>query len=161
MAQLEDTQSATSGRHPKSRRPSQEHIKSTKSSSNFLAKFAEDLWESIFTPGVTSALEIAIWGSFAALSVLLGWLMWFTEFNIHVINLSVIATILFLLMRWFIPELKAEMARQEREKTEKGGKDPSKGSQLRSGVESTESTSADPCQGEPLIRSRSDQRSKS
>jgi hypothetical protein len=79
------------------------------------AKFFEDLWESIFTPGPTPSLLKATNISFACLQVLLFVLLVVT-YSVHFIILSGLCAGLWWAVNWFAAELAASQEREEREK---------------------------------------------
>lgn len=68
--------------------------------------FIVDLWDSVFTPGATPALVLAMHVSFVLLLVSLLLLIAYTR-NIHFINLFVIAFLLYMAVVWFVAELKS------------------------------------------------------
>lgn len=64
-----------------------------------MSQFVVDLWNSIFTPGVTPALRQATYGAFAALIVTLATLLFLTR-NIHVLALLLLSTGLIASLTW-------------------------------------------------------------
>lgn len=89
--------------------------------------FFVELWESIFTPGISPALLKATHASFILLLLSLLSLVYYTR-SIHFINLFVIALFLYGAVMWFVKELQyaklkdneelAEKAKQENEEKE-------------------------------------------
>lgn len=66
--------------------------------------FIEELWQSIFTPGATPTLVLATHVTFALLVTLLTVFSFLTR-SIHIINLLVLALLLWGTLTWFIAEL--------------------------------------------------------
>lgn len=66
-----------------------------------MAGFVTDLWESIFTPGVTPSLLKATYGAFIMLFAVLSILLFFTR-NIHVLALLVISFCLLASLLWYV-----------------------------------------------------------
>lgn len=64
-----------------------------------MSQFAVDLWNSIFTPGVTPALLKATYGAFFMLITTLLVLLFFTR-NIHIFALLVLSTGLVASLTW-------------------------------------------------------------
>lgn len=83
--------------------------------------FVTDLWESIFTPGVTPSLIVATHASFAALLITLIGLLFATH-NIHFIILTVLASSLWAAITWFIKEVEANKNSQVESQGEKPDK---------------------------------------
>ena len=69
-----------------------------------MTNFVVALWESIFQPGTSPQLIIATHISFALLLCVLGSQIYLTK-NIHFIALTIIATLLWITVTWFIYEL--------------------------------------------------------
>ncbi|SCU96959.1 LAME_0F18030g1_1 [Lachancea meyersii CBS 8951] len=69
-----------------------------------MANFAEELWNSIFTPGTSPQLVIATHISFVLLACCLVWLIYSTR-SVHFVALLVIAVLLWATVTWFIAEL--------------------------------------------------------
>jgi hypothetical protein len=80
-----------------------------------MASFFEDLWQSIFTPGVTPTLLVATNVTFAALQVVLALLLYAT-FSIHFLILSVLCGGLWSAINWFARELKEHQQQEEEKK---------------------------------------------
>lgn len=80
-----------------------------------MASFAEEMWNSIFTPGTTPTLLIATNVTFAALQVVLFALLLMT-YSIHFVILSVICGGLWSAINWFATELKKEQAKEAERK---------------------------------------------
>ncbi|KAI1266848.1 ER protein Pkr1-domain-containing protein [Xylariaceae sp. FL1019] len=80
-----------------------------------MANFAEQLWESIFTPGPTPSLLIATNVSFASLQVVL-FVLLIATYSIHFLALSIISAGLWWAINWFATELAAVKAREEADK---------------------------------------------
>ncbi|ORY76102.1 ER protein Pkr1-domain-containing protein, partial [Protomyces lactucae-debilis] len=72
-------------------------------------QFVVELWESIFTPGVTPTLLKATYGAFIMLITTLSVLLFFTR-NIHVLALLVLSFGLVLSLAWFLQELEIAKA---------------------------------------------------
>ena len=64
-----------------------------------MSQFVVDLWNSIFTPGVTPALLKATYGAFFTLIVTLSVLLFFTR-NVHVLALLLLSTGLVASLTW-------------------------------------------------------------
>lgn len=77
-----------------------------------MASFAQDLWQSIFTPGPTPTLLIATNVTFAALQIVLAGLL-FATYSIHFVILSVISGGLWAAINWFAKELKIHQQQEE------------------------------------------------
>lgn len=77
-----------------------------------MTTFIVDLWQSILTPGPTPALVKAANASFAALLVVLVFLLVSTR-NLHFAALSVLASGLWAAINWFVRELEVEKKRQQ------------------------------------------------
>ncbi|KAJ3413762.1 hypothetical protein HDV05_007581 [Chytridiales sp. JEL 0842] len=79
----------------------------------------EEVWLSIFEPGVTSGvvrvMDYAFYGLFASLALLLV----ATQGNFHVVFLSVVSICLFASVKWFLAEMKKVDAAKEAEKEAK------------------------------------------
>ncbi|CDO96178.1 unnamed protein product [Kluyveromyces dobzhanskii CBS 2104] len=69
-----------------------------------MANFVVALWESVFQPGTSPQLVVATHISFFLLLCVLGSQIYLTK-NIHFIALTVIATLLWITVTWFIFEL--------------------------------------------------------
>lgn len=80
-----------------------------------MAGFAEQLWESIFTPGTTPTLLLATNVTFASLQLVLLALLVAT-YSVHFVVLSLISGGLWWAINWFATELNAAKAREEAEK---------------------------------------------
>lgn len=65
-----------------------------------MAQFVADLWESVFTPGVSPTLLKATYGAFVMLVTVLGILLFFTR-SIHVLALLVISFCLIGSLIWY------------------------------------------------------------
>lgn len=65
-----------------------------------MAQFVSELWESVFTPGVSPALLKATYGAFVMLVLTLGTLLVFTR-NIHVLALLVVSFCLIGSLVWY------------------------------------------------------------
>ncbi|KZM22609.1 Ubiquitinyl hydrolase 1 [Ascochyta rabiei] len=77
------------------------------------AKFFEDLWESIFTPGPTPTLLIATNASFAALQLLF-FALFLGTYSIHFVILSFLTGGLWYGINWFASEIRiAQKAEEE------------------------------------------------
>ena len=77
------------------------------------AKFFEDLWESIFTPGPTPTLLIATNASFAALQLLF-FALFVGTYSIHFVILSFLTGGLWYGINWFAKEIRiAQKAEEE------------------------------------------------
>lgn len=63
------------------------------------------LWDSVFQPGPNRGLLICTHLSFVALIATLSTLVYISNYNIHYINLLVIAIGLYIAINWFIIEL--------------------------------------------------------
>lgn len=55
-----------------------------------MSQFVADLWESVFTPGVSPTLLKATYGAFVLLVSVLGVLLFFTR-NVHVLALLIVS----------------------------------------------------------------------
>lgn len=64
-----------------------------------MASFVSDLWESVFTPGVTPSLLKATYGAFIMLIAVLSVLLFFTR-NIHVMALLIVSFCLIASLMW-------------------------------------------------------------
>lgn len=64
-----------------------------------MAQFVTELWDSVFTPGVTPALLKATYGAFVLLVSVLGILLFFTR-SLHVLALLVISFCLIGSLLW-------------------------------------------------------------
>lgn len=80
-----------------------------------MAGFAQNLWESIFTPGPTPTLLVATNVTFASLQLVLLALLLAT-YSIHFVILSFISAGLWWSINWFAAELRVAQAKEEREK---------------------------------------------
>ena len=80
-----------------------------------MANFFEELWNSVFTPGPTPTLLVATNASFAALQLILLALLVAT-YSVHFIVLSLLCAGLWWSINWFVAELEAGKARDQREK---------------------------------------------
>ncbi|KAI1397405.1 Pkr1-domain-containing protein [Hypoxylon fuscum] len=80
-----------------------------------MAGFAQELWESIFTPGTTPTLLVATNATFASLQLVLLLLLFATR-SVHFIILSVLCGGLWWSINWFAAELKIAQAKEAREK---------------------------------------------
>ncbi|KAJ8120459.1 hypothetical protein ONZ43_g2836 [Nemania bipapillata] len=81
-----------------------------------MASFAEQLWDSIFTPGPTPSLLIATNVTFAALQLVL-FILLIATYSAHFIALSLLSGGLWWAINWFAAELNAAKAREEAERT--------------------------------------------
>lgn len=79
--------------------------------------FVTELWKSVFEPGTTPALVLATHVSFCLLVVSLVVFAWLSK-SIHLVNLLVLAVVLWALVTWFIRELEAL---KQKEKLEAAG----------------------------------------
>jgi hypothetical protein len=79
-----------------------------------MASFAQNLWDSIFTPGPTPTLLVATNATFAVLQVLLAALLLAT-YSVHFLVLSVLSGGLWAAINWFARELRAHQQREEEE----------------------------------------------
>ncbi|KAJ1956010.1 hypothetical protein GGI12_005424 [Dipsacomyces acuminosporus] len=70
----------------------------------------QDVIDSIFEPGVNHGVLVVMNCAFFGLFVILLYLLFATRFNIHVCALTVIATLLFASIQWFIKEVAASKA---------------------------------------------------
>jgi hypothetical protein len=77
-----------------------------------MSRFVADLWESIFTPGVTPTLLKATYGAFVMLIVTLSILLFFTR-NVHVFALLLLSFGLVASLTWFLQELESAKAQNE------------------------------------------------
>ncbi|RYP28125.1 hypothetical protein DL767_007343 [Monosporascus sp. MG133] len=80
-----------------------------------MASFAQNLWESIFTPGPTPTLLVATNVTFACLQVVL-LLLLIATYSIHLVILSSLCAGLWWSINWFAAELKVAQEKEEREK---------------------------------------------
>ncbi|EEY18350.1 conserved hypothetical protein [Verticillium alfalfae VaMs.102] len=87
-----------------------------------MASFAENLWNSVFTPGTTPTLLYATNASFAALQLTLLALLAATR-SIHFVILSVLCAGLWRAINWFAAELAIAQAREaaDNDKAAAGG----------------------------------------
>ncbi|KAI1383269.1 Pkr1-domain-containing protein [Hypoxylon trugodes] len=81
-----------------------------------MAGFAQELWESIFTPGTTPTLLVATNATFACLQLVL-FLLLLATYSIHFIILSFLCGGLWWAINWFAAELKIAQAKEAKEKT--------------------------------------------
>ncbi|CRK22592.1 V-type ATPase assembly factor pkr1 like protein [Verticillium longisporum] len=90
-----------------------------------MASFAENLWNSVFTPGTTPTLLYATNASFAALQLTLLALLAATR-SIHFIILSFLCAGLWRAINWFAAELAIAQAREaaDNDKAAAGGAGP-------------------------------------
>lgn len=65
-----------------------------------MSQFVSDLWESVFTPGVSPALLKATYGAFVLLITTLTTLLLFTR-NIHVLALLIVTICLITSLIWY------------------------------------------------------------
>ncbi|KAM0282470.1 hypothetical protein ACHAQH_002984 [Verticillium albo-atrum] len=101
-----------------------------------MASFAENLWNSVFTPGTTPTLLYATNATFAALQItLLGLLL--ATYSVHFIVLSLLCAGLWRAINWFAAELAIA---QEREAAEKAANSAPSGP---GGVDNTSDDSDD------------------
>ncbi|BFZ53180.1 SMK killer toxin resistance protein [Savitreella phatthalungensis] len=87
-----------------------------------MSNFAVELWNSIFTPGVTPTLLKATYGSFALLICTLSTVLFFTR-NVHVLALLILSCGLVASLSWFLAEvdkMKAAEAAQKEADSSKG-----------------------------------------
>ena len=80
-----------------------------------MSTFLTDLFNSIFTPGPTPTLLVATNVSFAALQIVLLVLL-IATYSIHFIALSVLCAGLWFSINWFVNELQAANAKEEKAK---------------------------------------------
>ncbi|KAJ3553360.1 hypothetical protein NPX13_g10902 [Xylaria arbuscula] len=80
-----------------------------------MAGFAEQLWESIFTPGTTPTLLLATNVTFASLQLVLLALL-IATYSVHFVALSLISGGLWWAINWFATELRAAQEKEEAEK---------------------------------------------
>ncbi|KAI4868553.1 Pkr1-domain-containing protein [Hypoxylon rubiginosum] len=80
-----------------------------------MAGFAQELWESIFTPGTTPTLIVATNVTFACLQLVL-LLLLVATYSIHFIILSCLCGGLWWSINWFAAELRIAQAKEAREK---------------------------------------------
>ncbi|KAJ2096191.1 hypothetical protein GGI16_004944 [Coemansia sp. S142-1] len=66
-----------------------------------------DIVSSIFEPGVNRGVLIVMNSAFAGLFLILSYLLFATNFNLHVCALTLIAVCLFASIQWFIQEATA------------------------------------------------------
>ena len=76
--------------------PQQDFIPTSKRS------LMEEVWLSVFTPGLNSRMVIVMNSVFICLFVSLAFLLFVSGFNIHVVFLSIIAVCLFLSVQWCV-----------------------------------------------------------
>lgn len=87
-------------------------------------KFAEDLWQSVLTPGITPSLITATHASFAALLVILVFMLVSTK-SLHFVALLAIASGLWAAVTWFIREIQLlELEKKQKEEQEKEKEEP-------------------------------------
>lgn len=87
-----------------------------------MANFLSDLFESIFTPGVTPSIIVATNVSFAALQVVLLILLVLT-YSIHFAVLSFLCAGLWWAINWFVTELEAANRKEKEGKQLREAKD--------------------------------------
>ena len=75
-----------------------------------MPSFAEQLWDSIFTPGASPALLLATNISFLLLQLVLITFLIVTR-SIHFVVLNAIAAALWCSINWFVREVEAERAK--------------------------------------------------
>ncbi|KAI1143498.1 Pkr1-domain-containing protein [Hypoxylon sp. FL0543] len=80
-----------------------------------MAGFAQELWESIFTPGTTPTLLVATNATFASLQLVL-FILLIATYSVHFIILSFLCGGLWWAINWFAAELKVAQAKEAREK---------------------------------------------
>lgn len=80
-----------------------------------MASFAQNLWESIFTPGPTPTLLVATNITFASLQLVL-LLLLLATYSIHFVILSFISAGLWWSINWFAAELRVAQAKEEKDK---------------------------------------------
>ncbi|KAM0322900.1 hypothetical protein ACHAQA_009242 [Verticillium albo-atrum] len=88
-----------------------------------MASFAENLWESVFTPGTTPTLLYATNATFAALQLVLLALLAAT-YSVHFIVLSLLCAGLWRAINWFAAELQIAQAREAAEKAANAAPNP-------------------------------------
>ncbi|KAJ3122598.1 hypothetical protein HK098_002734 [Nowakowskiella sp. JEL0407] len=64
----------------------------------------EEIWESVFNPGVNSRVQLVFNMIFVGLFVLLGYMIYFTGGSIHFVVLLLVAFALFISVQWFLSE---------------------------------------------------------
>lgn len=74
--------------------------------------FIVELWNSVFTPGLTPTLVLATHITFAFLLLTLSVFVFLTR-SIHLVNLLVISILLWVTLTWFINELKKETEKEK------------------------------------------------
>lgn len=122
--------------------------------------FANDLWKSILTPGVTPVLVQATHFSFASLIIVLIFMLVSTK-SLHFVALLLIASGLWASITWFVSEIR-KMEEEKRQQELKEGKSSSSTSTATEGKEGkeaqaiepkTETTGAKTTQSKPIPRS--------
>lgn len=108
-----------------------------------MATFFSDLWESIFTPGPTPPVLVAVNVSCAALQLLFLGLLAATH-SVHFIVLSFLSACLWYSINWFSREVLAAQAESENNAADKPAtSDASSASASSAGVTSTDRSAAD------------------
>ncbi|XBW34651.1 hypothetical protein QEN19_000218 [Hanseniaspora menglaensis] len=82
-----------------------EHKKTNLNREEITLGSGNGLWDSVFQPGANKSLLICTHLSFVALIITLSSLVYISKYNIHYINLLVIAICLYVAVNWFIIEL--------------------------------------------------------
>lgn len=106
--------------------------------------FIVELWNSVFTPGLTPTLIIATHATFALLVLTLSVFVFLTK-SIHLVNLLVISILLWATLTWFINELNKENEK-EKEKGKEGHKENKETSSVATSAAVEKSKTSQPVQ---------------